>query len=163
MLFSLEARCCRPERLLLPIGVARGPKGIPLRRIVELRLQGLSHREIARTLGVSKQAIQQRLSGILEKIDGDRLDVWRQHRVAILEQVEEYLVSALADKSKLAKASINNIAYAFTQIFTARRLEAGQSTQNLSLHAVVAAVEGELADRGKQKLPEKQEDSERCN
>ena len=38
-----------------------------------------------------------------------------------------------SDEEKLKKASLNNVAYAFNQIHTARRLEQGLSTGNVAI------------------------------
>lgn len=46
---------------------------------------------------------------------------------------EEQLIASLLDPDKIAKASLNNVAYAFQQIHTARRLEEGKSTENKSI------------------------------
>ena len=113
------------------------PKGTPLRDIVELRLQGHSGAEIARHLGISKQAVSKRLKGLMGKLDGDRLEAYRAHRVALLESIEEGLLSELVNPDRVKKATLVNVAYAFTQLHNARRLEAGESTENLSLAAVV--------------------------
>ncbi len=121
--------------------IDRRSKGIPLRTIVEMRLQGLSGAEIARRLGISKQAVSQRLKGLMGQLDGDKLEAYRAHRVAALESIEEGLLSELVNEDRMKKATLGNVAYAFTQIHNARRLEAGESTANLSLAAIVARVE----------------------
>ena len=116
------------------------PKGIPLREIVEMRLQGLSGSAIARHFGISRQAVSKRLKGLMGRLDGDRLDAYRKHRVAMMESLEERLLSELVNPARVKKATLGNVAYAFTQVHQARRLEAGESTANLSLAAVVAAA-----------------------
>ena len=42
------------------------------------------------------------------------------------------MVQAMMDPESIAKASLNNRAYAFTQVHNARRLEEGKSTSNVS-------------------------------
>ena len=116
------------------------PKGIPLKAIVELRLQGLSGAEIARHFGVTPQAISKRIKGLLGELDGDRLDAYRANRIAILEHLEEGLLSELVNPERMKKATLGNVAYAFTAIHNARRLEAGESTANFSLAATVATA-----------------------
>ena len=116
-------------------------KGTSLRTIVEMRLQGLSGSEIARRLGITKQAVSKRLKGALGILDGDRLETYRENRVAVLELLEEQILSEMVNPDRIKKASVNNLAYAFTQLHNARRLESNQSTANLSLAAGVASVE----------------------
>ena len=124
--------------------IDRRPKGIPLRDIVELRLRGFNGAEIALQLGISKQAVSQRLKGLMGQLDGDKLDAYREHRVAALESLEEQLLSELVNPDRIQKATLGNVAYAFTQVHNARRLEAGESTQNIGLAAIVARVEADL-------------------
>lgn len=50
------------------------------------------------------------------------------------------MIASLADPEKLAKASLNNVAYAFQQVHTARRLEEGKSTENKSI--ITAMLDG---------------------
>lgn len=136
----------------MPIQVVKERKTTPLRHIVELRMQGLSQLEIAKKLGVSKQAISKRLQGALAKIDGDVLEAYRPHKIAVLESIEQWLLSALVDDTRLKKATLGNVAYAFTQIHQARRLESGESTSNLSLAAIVASIEADGRSSKKERV-----------
>ena len=43
------------------------------------------------------------------------------------------LMASLLDPERLAKASLNNVAYAFTQIHQAGRLEQGKTTENIGV------------------------------
>jgi len=116
-----------------------------LKRAVELRLRGLSYEDIADRLGVAKSTVHQQLSGVFDLLDPEKIAAYREHRVSLLDAVECKMLSALADDERLGKASLNNAAYAFTQVHQARRLEAGQSTQNLSLHELIERVERDRA------------------
>ena len=54
--------------------------------------------------------------------------------------MQSRIISQLDDKA-LQKASVNNLAYAFTQFHSAERLERDLSTVNVaSLHADIAAL-----------------------
>ena len=58
----------------------------------------------------------------------------------LLSAAEFELLRKLVDAGKIEKASLNNMAYAFSQIHTARRLEDGKTTSNVGV-----AVEVRLA------------------
>ena len=106
-----------------------------------MHLQGLPGVEIAKRLGVTKQAISKRLKAALAKIDGANLQAYRNNKTDILEGLLAELLSELVNPARLQKASLNNLAYAAAQVHTILRLESNQSTANLSLAATVAAVE----------------------
>ena len=63
----------------------------------------------------------------------DVVDTYQSNRNNVLSATELNLVSSLHDKDKLQKASLNNVAYAMTQVANLRRLEAGKSTHNLGV------------------------------
>lgn len=90
--------------------------------------------EIARIHGVSKQAISQACQRLDEIVpDLETLHAYREVKPALFDAVEQRLMASLVDPEAIAKASLNNRAYAFTQIHTAGRLERGQSTANVGL------------------------------
>jgi hypothetical protein len=120
------------------------PPPISDKAVIELRIKGFTHEEIGQHFGVSRQAITKRLKGIFKLIDGGKLEAYRQHRVSILEGLEIEVLSELSNPDKLEKASANNLAYAFGQLHSARRLEEGQSTENIGLAAIVMRVEASL-------------------
>ena len=116
-------------------------KTVPLKTLVELRFQGKSNPEIAKMFGISRQAVHQRLSGFLANLDAGKLEAYRKNRVALFEYIEATLLSELVNPDRVKKATLGNVAYALTQVHQARRLEAGESTQNLGLHALVEKYE----------------------
>jgi hypothetical protein len=61
----------------------------------------------------------------------------------------------LLDPAKLEKASLNNVAFAFTQVYQAHRLCTGGSTQNLS-------VLSRIVEKANATLFEPQDKSERA-
>ncbi len=91
--------------------------------------------------GVSSQAISKRIQGALSLVNGERLENYRKHKVQILECIEDKLLSELCNPARVKKATLGNVAYAFEKVHIARRLEAGESTQNLGLHALVEKYE----------------------
>lgn len=57
-----------------------------------------------------------------------------KNQVNILQGTERVLIGNLLAPEKLKKASVNNLAYAFTQVHNARRLEAGMPTEQVDIH-----------------------------
>ena len=98
----------------------------------------LSFAEIAKQFNTSKQAIQQRLSRFTSLLlDPDDLQAYKEHKDAILEATECKLIGKIVDEDTIKSASLNNAAYAFQQIFNARRLESGKSTANTAIHLTI--------------------------
>ena len=123
-------------------------------------MSGLTLEEIGDYYGVSKQAIHQQLQGVWELLDKpNELDAYRKFNVELLTAAEKKVLTELVKDEKLEKASGNNLAYMLTQLHQARRLEAGESTSNIALHAIVESMERDRA--GKQAaLPESELDDD---
>ena len=121
-------------------------------RLLKLRIEKrLSYGEIAALTGIPKPTVYDRLRWFEALIgDPEELKAYESSRGQILSAVEKRLVVDLADDERRAKASLNNVAYAFGQIHTARRLEEGKSTSNLSVHAslVEMVCAGKVEDHG---------------
>jgi len=99
----------------------------------------LTYKQIADKYGVTPQAVEQRISRFKEKFgESEEIQQYTSNRDGILTVVEREILSRIVDPSKLEKATINNLAYAFQQIFNARRLEEGKSTANL--HGIYGLV-----------------------
>jgi DNA-binding Lrp family transcriptional regulator len=93
----------------------------------------LSFGEIGRLTGLSTQAVHQRIGKFLKRLgEPEKVANYRDHKPEILEAVHLRLVEHMIDGDKLAKASINNLAFAARQIYDMHRLETNQSTVNLS-------------------------------
>ena len=77
------------ETLEEPAKVSPAVNGpVPLKTIVELRLKKKSNAEITEMFGVSRQSIYKRVKGLLEGLDGDRLEAYWEHKVSLLEFIE---------------------------------------------------------------------------
>jgi len=112
-------------------------------KVLELRMRGLSHREIAEYFGVSKSAITYilaKLKPVLENVD--LVHTYENAKPQLLSAMEFTLLSYLANPETLSKASANNLAYAFDRLFQANRLTRGQATANID----IAQVDQSLAD-----------------
>jgi hypothetical protein len=112
-----------------------------LKRAIELHLRGYTYQDIADKLGVAKSTVCEQMGSVFALLDPDRQQAYEAHRIPILTAVEMRLVGALTDPAKIEKASLNNVAYAMTQVHQARRLEQGQSTANHALHQLVEGLE----------------------
>ena len=113
---------------------------VNLLEALQLRyINKLTYQQIADKYGVTKQAISQRLSGFKEKFgESEEIQLYDTNRGSLLTLAERDLLTNMLDPSKLEKATINNLAYAFQQVFNARRLEEGKSTANL--HGIYGLV-----------------------
>lgn len=104
----------------------------------ELRLKGLTYEAIGAALCPEQPYTPQTVQGHLHRFqkfiqDPDSARTYEEHRPKILNALEFELVASLADEDALSKASLNNRAYALQQVSNLRRLESGQSTQNLGV------------------------------
>ena len=103
---------------------------------LELAIQGWRYRDIAIRCKVSEPAVKQALSKyqhLLNDLQPGALEAYRAKRSDLMTAVERELMCSLIDPARLAKASLNNAAYAYTQVFNSRRLEEGKSTENKSI------------------------------
>ena len=142
-----------PSAVLPDSSPVAPPNRIDLAECYKLRvLNKLSINELAEYFGVRKQSVSEALQRFAACLpDSPQRDAYEQARPMLLSAVEEQLMASLTDPAKLEKASLNNVAYAFTQVHTARRLEQGQSTSNLAVWAkcVESAHQG-LYEQAKQ-------------
>lgn len=108
---------------------------VDLLKAYKLRVQhGLSYAQIAEATGQPRSSIHRALTDLCALLeDPERLQHFHDVKPKLLSAVEERLIASLVDEEALAKSSLNNRAYAFTQVFNARRLETGQSTNNVSV------------------------------
>lgn len=99
--------------------------------IIQLVAKDISIQDTAVIVGCSKHAVENVLRDydLLLRELGTIKD-YRAGRKDILTAAESLLIKSIGDTEKIAKASLNNVAYAFTQVHTARRLEEGRSTSN---------------------------------
>lgn len=116
-------------------------------RAVAMLARNRTYEEVAESFGLAKSTVFEKMAPFRSLIDKDRVAMYEANRTAILSAVEMETVCLLTDSEKRAKASLNNVAYTFTQIHQARRLEAGQSTANLALHELVERVEHDRTRR----------------
>lgn len=111
------------------------PKNIPIEKIIKYRKQGLSINEIGDLVGISKQAVYQRLQPYLHELD--TLEDYKTHRADIIALKGKEILKHL-DSNRLEKASAYQLAGMYGILYDKERLERGESTQN------VASVHGDI-------------------
>lgn len=116
---------------------------INIAEALKLRLVNrLSFQEIADRYGVCKSAVYQALKRFLSiLVEPDELEAFKNHKVDLLSSVEMKLLERLVNDEVMEKASLNNVAYAFKQLFDSGRLEQGKSTGNINILEVTASIE----------------------
>ncbi len=117
-------------------------KPIDLKKVLSLKIEkGMTNVEIAAIVGYSKQYISKILSKFEPMLQHPEiLHTYDGNRTHVLNSIELSLLDDLVDEDRRKKATLNNTAYAFSQIQNARRLESGQTTENVGV-----AVEVKLA------------------
>lgn len=114
--------------------------------------KGNSFAQIARDQGVTRQSVRDRLQPLIEMIkDPQQVQAYRENEADLLDGVTMKLARNIAVKADDPKASVNNLAYAYTQLNNAKRLLRGQSTSNIN--ALTSIIE--LA-HGKNRTSEKE-------
>lgn len=116
----------------------RTAKQVNILDAVRLRIQNkLTWAEVSARTGICKGTLQAQLAKLYDLLDVDRRDAYELARPQILSGVEERLLIDMLDPGRRQNATLNNTAYAFTQVHQARRLEAGQTTSNVGILAAI--------------------------
>ena len=105
-------------------------KKLDIAQVIKLRdVQELSFPEIGKIVGYDQGYINRmyhQFKGMVK--DADTTNTFTHNRTNILTSMELDLLQNMSKPDKLEKASLNNIAYTYNQIHTARRLEEGKGT-----------------------------------
>jgi hypothetical protein len=122
---------------------------IDIQKALKLRLQGNTFEEIGTVLGVSKQAVEQRLDGFKEFFRGitgiGDINAYAEERKQILSAAEQTLLRSVLDEQAIQKAPLASRVMAFGVLYDKRRLEEGKSTENLGiLGKLIISSEDEL-------------------
>jgi len=118
-----------------------------LAKAVLLKLKGNTLVDISKLLGVRLATTQYHFNKLTHAFQNpELLKLYEKNRVAFLQSLQMTLGVEIFDKAKLKKASINNLAYAFSQFYNAERLESGQSTSNIAYADMVAQRHKVLED-----------------
>jgi hypothetical protein len=126
-------------RIAKPLSVVtrRGNPGklkYNLSRALKLRIQqGISYEAIARIMHVDPSTVVRGLKPLEALLQNPELVAASQdHMPTLLDSAKLTLLSSMVHPERIAKASVNNLAYAMTQVDTISRLDRGQSTSNVS-------------------------------
>ena len=141
---QLPALSPKPRQRLRLTGVK-----LDVGKAYELRFtRGLSYAVIGKIFGCSA-AVVQRVLVRFEKLIGNPQEVkaYDENRPQLLNAIEQRLVEDIGDETKRAKASLNNVAYALTQVSNLRRLEQGKATSHVAILAL-AAQQADKDDTG---------------
>ena len=116
---------------------------IDLTEAFKLRYRhGLSYQQIGDRFGVTKQAVQQRLSTISRLLpDPSQVELYRKQKSEMLDALEYKVYENMLDPDKLKDASFNNLAYGFQNICTQNRLEKGLATDRLDIQTVSIRID----------------------
>jgi len=102
----------------------------PLARLIELRNKGLTYKEIGAIIGVSEQAIYQRLS--IFRTSVDNLDSVKANRADTYAVVGDAVLNSVT-AGDIKSASLLQRVTAVGILFDKERLERGQSSINISV------------------------------
>ena len=130
--------------------VKKGAK-VDVAKALQLRhSNGLTDTQIAKHFDCTKQAVHKalkRFNNIL--LPATELQAYQEKKAGILESVEATLVCDLIDPERRQKASLNNTAYALSQVANMTRLEKGLSTSNVAYVDMASSLE-EIQQQRKQ-------------
>jgi predicted DNA-binding protein YlxM (UPF0122 family) len=138
------------------------PAKIDIGEALRLRLENrLSYGQIAKLMGVTKQAVEARLSKVLRLLQNHEvIDEFENARGNILSSAELELLYHLLDPEKLRKAGLGDVSKAFAQVANQRRLTLGQSTQNigmsLKIENIVTMRDKKLQELRERGVPERE-------
>ena len=122
-------------------------KPYDLRSILELKFAGLSYSAIGKYYGKDQAAIYRKLKPFRHLADGELGKAVEGNRVPLLKAVQWKLLTEAMKSDKFKKANLGNFFYGFDKLDHAIRLELGESTSNIALHAIVEAMEREGAGK----------------
>ena len=125
-------------------------KKLDVAQVIQLRdVQGLSFPKIGKVTGYDQGYIHRVYTKFKKLVNStDISTAFADNRVNILNTMELSLLENLSKAEKLKKASLNNVAYAFNQIHTARRLEEGKGTGR-GLSVTIEVAYQEATDRSR--------------
>jgi predicted transcriptional regulator len=114
-----------------------------------LRKAGMSYDKIAKIQGVTHNTIRSDIDKLNALIPNNTMLEQIDHvKVPLLKGTMVRLLEGINAEDKIDKATTNNLAYAFTQIHNALRLEEGKSTSNISYADALAKLKSAKRELG---------------
>ncbi len=105
------------------------------------KLDGMTYVQIGEMYGVTKQSVHARIKKVFshleEHLNGERVKSYEDNRDKILTVAKSIIVDELVNPDKIAKSSVNNLAYAYDKLDHAQRLVRGQVTEMVGISGVV--------------------------
>ena len=113
---------------------------IPISKLIKLRKQGLSYRQIGKLLGISYSTVADRL----KYFDTDKkYSSFPQIRASLFQQVQEKYIETLMRKP-VENSTVRDIASAIAILYDKERLETNKSTENvMTIHRIIEDLEKE--------------------
>ena len=107
---------------------------IDVRKALTLRLKNhLSYQDIADHLGVSKGGVYDALKPFIDALgDPIAIKAFEDNEGGLISAAKMKMYTFITDDAVLKKASLNNLAYAYSQIDTVKRLEEGKATAHIA-------------------------------
>lgn len=102
-------------------------------KVLDLMTKDLSVNEIARAVDLAPSTVCKYIDEwkiLLPEID--KVDQWNISKGSILDAATSSMLKKVLERSDDPKASVNNLAYALQQVHNIKRLEKGESTQNVA-------------------------------
>ena len=129
--------------------LTRSDRKIDVARALEMRVKnGLTDTEIAKYFNCTKQSVFKALKRFRDVLlPEQQLVAYQQNKSAILESMESGLLIDMSDPAKRKAASLNNVAYALSQVANMTRLEKGLSTSNIAYVDMTSSLEELKAQR----------------
>lgn len=109
--------------------------------VLDLHIKGVSNSQIAKATEISTRQVEKILAQfrpVFKRLE--EVDKYRKVRRDLLDATELHVLESMVREDKIEKASFNNLAYGLTQVSQLRRLESGQSTQNIASQRVEVAI-----------------------
>jgi transcriptional regulator with XRE-family HTH domain len=126
--------------------VKHTPKGIDKTKVLELRLKGLSYREIAQLVGCSKSNVEFIMKNHFPNLTN--LRKYSENKAQILEALQQELVYQF-DAEKQKKMTGRDLTWSIAVLEDKIRLIRGQSTENISIKQELKTL-AELEEREKE-------------
>jgi len=131
------------------------PPKVDVSVALRLRLVNkLTYQDIADKLGVCKQSVHTAIKRFEALIrEPEEIEAYRKSKADLLDSAELMMLEKISDGETIAKASLNNAAYTFSQLHQAGRLERGRSTANIDVkHTMeeIQVLEAEYVELQKQ-------------
>jgi len=112
----------------------------------------LSYEQIATQLDVPKSTVYKQLKPFIDAIgDPGAIKAYEDNEPQLISAAKLKIFTQMVDDDVLKKASLNNLAYAHTQLNTVKRLEEGKATAHVAyadLSRRMKDIDDELAQYG---------------